>query len=241
MRIAVCDDDRKVLEAFSDMLSGPEFSGTAELVCFPGERGLLEHCEKEGFDLLFCDIMLGESDGISTAAKAAALRPEMKVVFVTSHMSEYAEEIFQGVQPYGYIGKPVTPAKAAFYIRRLEEELRRRRRELTFSIQGIEYRIALSDIRYLESEKRQVHIHCAGQTVSVYGKLDDLQAQLDERFVRCHQSFAVNLDWVTKMEGSHLVLRRLPGENENRRVSVSRTHVQETRKGYFEYKGRAVL
>ncbi len=241
MRIAVCDDDRKILEAFSEMLAGPEFSKNVELACFPGENELLESCGEEGFDLLFCDIMLGSSDGISAAARAISLRPEMKVVYVTSHMSEYAEEIFLGVQPYGYIGKPISPSKVAFYIRRLEEDMERSRRRLTFSIQGVEYELALSDIRYLESEKRQVHIHCAGQTISVYGKLNSLQAQLDERFVRCHQSFAVNLDWVTKMENGHLILRRLPEEKENPRVNISRTHVQETRKRYFEYKGRAVL
>lgn len=241
MKLAVCDDDRNALDIFERLLSEPEYGERVNVSLFSSAEELLEACRKEEFDLIFSDIRLGEADGIKTAVEICAVHPGAKIVFVTAHVLEYAEEIFSGMQPYGYIGKPVARQKVDYYITRREQELKQSERRLTVSMRGMEYDLLLSDVRYFESDRRQVHIHCAGEVITVYERLDNIEARLDDRFVRCHQSFAVNLDWVAGMESGGLLMRRLPGEKSDRRISISRQRLNDTRRKYFEYKGRTTL
>lgn len=241
MRIAVCDDDRTILACMEDILNVSGYLKRDEVSFYSGAEELLDACSQRGFDLIFSDIMLGEADGIRTAAKICACYPDTSVVFITSHLTEYAEEIFSGVRPYGYIGKPVCESKVVYYIQRLERELVRKDRHLTVSSRGVEYSLPLECIRYLESDRRQVCIHCAAQDVTVYERLGNIDFRLDERFVRCHQSFVVNLDWVTGMDGSFFTVRHGADSTEDAVIAISRNHLQDSRRRYFEYKGRAVL
>lgn len=239
MRLAVCDDDRNILDAFESMLRDSVFAKDTELSVFLNAEGLLAACEKDGFDLIFSDIMLGDRDGIAVAAEINTLHPGTRVVFITSHVLEYAEDIFSLIRPYGYIGKPIHPPKVFYYIKRLEQELDNARRKIRVASHGTEYELLLADVRYFESDKRQIHIHCQRETLTVYDKLDNIERELDSRFVRCHQSFVVNLDWVKRMDGSRFVLRG--GADGDDTITISRNHLQDSRKSYFEYKGRGVL
>ena len=241
MKIIVCDDDANILNIFRDIFHSPDYRDRVELTLCSSAGELLAACESGPFDLIFSDIMLGEEDGIRTAASLNARWPGIRVVFITSHLLEYAEEIFSGLQPYGYIGKPVSEARVGYYVQRLEQELSQARRYLTVSARGTPYDLLLSDIRYFESDKRLVHIHCAGDTISVYEKLDNLSRQLDSRFVRCHQSFVVNLEWVSGMDSGSFTVRGGSHEPEERLISISRNHLSDSRRQYFEYKGRSVL
>lgn len=58
-------------------------------------------------------------------------------------------------------------------------------------------RIAYSDILYVMSDKRKVII-CQpnGKTDSLYCKLNEMEQQLDDRFIRCHQSYLINVQYI---------------------------------------------
>ncbi len=241
MKIAVCDDDRSILDLFRDMLSRSEHRSSIEPRYFSGADELLEACRKESFDLIFSDIMLGRDNGIKTAAQVCAANPETRVVFITSHVPEFAEEIFSGMRPYGYIGKPVSRTKVEKYITRVQSEAEQALRYITVKLHGVECRLMMDSIRYIESEKRQVHIHCAGRTISLYDKLDNMEAQTDSRFVRCHQSFLVNLDYVVRLEGSTFSVDKGGTGEPERQINISRNRLEKTRRAYFEHKGRNIL
>lgn len=58
-------------------------------------------------------------------------------------------------------------------------------------------RIAYSDILYVMSDKRKVIIYQPnGKTDSLYCKLDEMERQLDDRFIRCHQSYLINVQYI---------------------------------------------
>ena len=46
----------------------------------------------------------------------------------------------------------------------------------------------------------------AGGSFETYGKLADYERRLPERFVRCHKSFLVNMDYVVACRSNELVL-----------------------------------
>lgn len=58
-------------------------------------------------------------------------------------------------------------------------------------------RIAYSDILYVMSDKRKAIIYQPnGKTDSLYCKLDEMEQQLDDRFIRCHQSYLINVQYI---------------------------------------------
>lgn len=58
-------------------------------------------------------------------------------------------------------------------------------------------RIAYSDILYVMSDRRKAIIYQPnGKTDSLYCKLDEIETQLDGRFIRCHQSYLINARYI---------------------------------------------
>lgn len=62
-------------------------------------------------------------------------------------------------------------------------------------------RIHYADIIYLESKQRVVTLYCRKQKVEFYAKLTDVQSVLPpDKFIRCHQSYLVNVNMVKKLD-----------------------------------------
>lgn len=241
MKIAICDDNACICRELSGMIENSPDGAGAEILTFADPREMTAAAEEQGFDLLFADIMLGEEDGIAAARKVKAIRPETRVVFITAHIMQYAEDIFNGIQPYGYIGKPLRQERVDYYISRLAEELNKAERRLTVSIHGVKYCLSMQEIVYIESDRRLVHIHCGGQIHSVYERLDSIAERLDESFLRCHQSYIVNLACVQKLENGVITVKNHADSGKIIEIRVSRNRIKDARERYFEYKGRNVL
>ncbi len=63
-----------------------------------------------------------------------------------------------------------------------------------------------SDITHISSSGRKVFVHTAEGSSGFYGRLQDLQSQLPENFVRCHKCYCVNLDYIATASGVKVTL-----------------------------------
>ena len=234
MRIAICDDERALLESFSTIIS-QRYGESMEVFLFENAQELIDASKDRLFDLAFIDIVLPDTDGIKTAKTLCENKSDTKVVFITAYVLKYAEEIFLGLKPYGFIGKPVPDDKIYYYIDRLVMEKQREVNRLQVTHAGIRHDILMSDILYIESHKRLANIQCTADELAIYEKLDELERRLDDRFVRCHQSFIINLEHVSRMNTDSMIMKN------GIEIKISRTRIAETRRRYFEYKGRSVL
>lgn len=62
-------------------------------------------------------------------------------------------------------------------------------------------RIPYSDIFWFESRQRIVILHSRGQEISFYAKLSDVYEMLPkELFLRCHQSYVVNCNKISRID-----------------------------------------
>ena len=79
LRILLAEDDESMRVYLSRALERVGYAVTAV------DRGTaaLPLLESEPFDLLLTDIVMPEMDGIELAQKAAAIAPEMRVMFIT--------------------------------------------------------------------------------------------------------------------------------------------------------------
>ena len=110
----VVDDEPLVLRDLVQLLREQE--PEQECAAFTSPREALAYAEAQPVDVAFLDIELGTMNGIALAKRLKALRPPLRVIFVTSY-EQYALDAFS-VHATGYLLKPVAP-----------EDIRR---ELTF-------------------------------------------------------------------------------------------------------------
>lgn len=229
LNVFICDDEPEICAALEDMVR-TILSGREHTIRLYGSRAELESALQDGIraDIALLDIRLEEENGIGAAQ---ALFPEgsrTQVIFVTGY-PEYHSDAYEAEHIW-FILKPVEEADLR---RALDKALRRLEkrgpRDLTLITRTQTFRIPMGDIRYIESFGRKMVIYRAQEALELYGKISSLGEQLNTTFVRCHQSYFVNMAYVARMETNYFVLK--DGEE----VPISQLRRNATRKQYLKY------
>jgi len=110
-RVLVLDDDHLLLEVMREMLDA---CGECEIVLESDARQALARLDAAMPDLLICDLMLPEMDGIEFLQAAAGLGYDGKVILLSALEDEVrvaAEELARalGLQVVGSFRKPLLP------------------------------------------------------------------------------------------------------------------------------------
>ena len=82
----------------------------------------------------------------------------------------------------------------------------RQESRLTVTFQNRVSAVALRDISYIEFSVRSATIHAGTRVLRTYEKLSSLQQRVDSRFIQCHKSYLVNMDYVIGFQGNALEL-----------------------------------
>lgn len=226
MRIAVCDD------CMEDALSLKKYLGGQEVSIYSDAESLLADVEdkKKRYDLYFLDIFIEESmSGIELAGKLREVEEEVLICFISTSDDFYREAYdLYAVQ---YLIKPVQEESVGKLIRKVEKNLNRRADEkeknFIWSWWGKTGVIPYGKICYISSRGHTLSIYCTDGRVQEHtGKLNDLQQQIcGDVFLRCHQSFIVNIYHVESMNGSELTV-------DGGYVPVSRRYYAEVKRRY---------
>lgn len=213
LRIAICDDnetDREILKAlldkcylFPDEEVVYEFSSGKNAIRFlknhPGE-----------IDLLFLDIEMPETNGMEAAETIRSFDASVQLIFVTG----YADYVFDGyrVQALDYLMKPVRENRLKEVLERSRSLLGCQNKYYCCKNTEGQYRIPLSDIQYFYSDRRKVILVSKEKEIDFYGKLDELESELKENFVRIHQRYLVNASHVEKIGHTDVLIggKKLP-------------------------------
>ncbi len=208
LRIGICDDSaeaRIALRAALERALDRRRSAEASFFEFSSGEGLLRWMENHAgeLDLVFLDIEMGELDGMETARRLRSADEGLQLVFVTG----YTDYVFDGyaVGALGYLMKPPQPQKLDQVLAQAAEA-RLRDGDKAFLCRSGEtlYRIPKKTILYFASDRRQVTCVAANRTYVFYGKLDDVERDVGEDFVRVHQRYLVRTAAVDRMEGSQV-------------------------------------
>lgn len=206
LRIGICDDSadaRIALRAALERALERRRSGEASFFEFSSGEGLLRWMEKHAgeLDLVFLDIEMGELDGMETARRLREADEGLGLVFVTG----YTDYVFDGysVGALGYLMKPPRADQLDGVLDRAAEA---RLRDEAFLCRSGEtlYRIPKKTILYFTSDRRQVTCVSAARTCTFYGKLDEVEREVGEGFVRVHQRYLVRAGAVDRMEGTQV-------------------------------------
>lgn len=232
-QIAICEDE----QVFSDALKQD-----CRKLC---EKLKIEHTitvfqnsmdffkafllEPEKFDLLLLDIIMDGLNGMELAKKIRRKNKKAAIIFVTSS-KDFALQGYE-VQALHYLLKPVDPALletlvAADYRSRFEKNY------TLLESRGELLKVFLDEITALETVNRKVAVYLLDKTIYHTGKLNELSDQLPQNiFIRCHQSFALNIRNIRELNKSHAVAVN------GKVIPVSRSYLKAVQKAFLEWLG----
>ena len=95
--------------------------------------------------------------------------------------------------------------------------------------------VALADILYIESDKRLMRLKAGDAEYSFYSKIKDVEMKLDDRFVKTHQSFLVNMEHITRLTNDTAFL------DNGREIPVSQSRYKEVRTKLTRFLGDSIL
>ena len=223
MRIAVCDDSRQDACAIRDLLGGQKvklYSDAKSLLADVGQGGV-------HYDLYLLDIFMENSmSGLELARELRAMDETAALCFVSTSDDFYREAY--DLYAIQYLIKPVNGEAMRRLLDKVEQiYLKDVEKMLPYSWRRASGTIPYGKILYISSREHVLFICCTdGRVQESTGKLNDLEQQIcGDTFLRCHQSFIVNIYHVEGMSGSDLTVA---GE----RIPVSRRYYAEVRKRY---------
>lgn len=232
MKILICDDE-KTISSVLERLILKNFPDTMLLKTLnkPEEAfDLLNQTICLSPDLVFMDIMFGEHNGIDIGYLLQQKFPNAKLIFITG-FPQYAQDVFLKVKPYGFLIKPIDEQKLVCQIENVIGSIEES--DTVYEIFSNKRKVYLKEkeIYFIESTRVQLMIYCIDMKHVTYGKLDEAQTKLSNRFIRCHKSYLVNSDYIRAIEGDFFVVYP------DAEIPISRSQKKESLKQYFEIKG----
>lgn len=225
MNFIICDDNIAIC---NDIKQYAENNFDCSVSICADEKSLQKQLSKlKDVHAIIMDIVLeNNTNGIDVASKIHAERPEIKVIFLTAYDDIYYKQIFSDFQPYGFITKPIQYNILNFFLRKIYIEYRNKNKCLEF-ISGYKNRsVAVADICYIQSRKRICEIITPKEIFNTYLKISEVEECLTPDFLRCHQSYIINMSYVSDLRKNQFVLTN--GDT----VPISKKYILEARKAY---------
>lgn len=197
MKIAVCDDDKAAREHIVSLIK--EQVRDAEVVTFATGEEMLKG--QNDFDISFLDVEMKELSGMDTARHIRQEQEEKGsaksiLIFVTGY-EKYMSDAFD-VSAFHYLLKPIDEEKFHTVLERALKELsaaeERKKRYILVKNSGVQQKVYLKDIYYMESANKKVILHTRTGILEIYGKMEELEQMTGGIFYRCHRCYLVNME-----------------------------------------------
>lgn len=169
--------------------------------------------QRSYFELIYLDIEMDDMSGIHTALQLRDLALPVLIVYVSAH-EEYLKELFR-TEPFRFLSKPVKKTELREVFHAACRRIQSRSSYYSFSYKKALHKVPFDRIAYFESRGRQIYIHISGPaaedhyTEVFYGKMNEVEQQIsavNNRFLRIHQSFLVNFDYIRVIRFSEVVM-----------------------------------
>lgn len=164
--------------------------------------------------------------GIEVAKDLRKMDYNGKIIFITD-TPEFAVASYE-VEATGYLLKPYTYEKLSTVLDRVIKDyevnvyrIRQRNKMVN---------ITYKDIIYVESNNTKCILHSDdGSNYVIYKRLNEIEEELkDNRFLRCHQSYLVNMDFICKADKQFEVSN---GDT----VNIRQRNLKSIKQRYFDY------
>ncbi len=220
-QIAICDDDKMFCESFRNCLEKIQSRMNVECNISIWHKGceLLEYlANKNKVDLLFLDINLKESSGVSIGRFIREELADFKIQLVyISYEQRYVMQLFE-TEPMDFLIKPIEEEKVEKVLQRFLKRQVSAKKIFTFKEEHGNVRIPYDSIWYFQSMNHKVIVHCIEGQKEFYGKLTDVEDMAPDYFVRIHKSYLVNEHYVSRFHYDKIILQN------NQKLTISKSY-----------------
>lgn len=231
LHIAICDDNKIFLQELYNMVD----SIIGEEHCiesFNNPNSLIKYINDNinTVEIVITDIKMPEFNGIQLAKSIKPIHPYVNFIFVTAYV-DYIQDVFS-VNPVYYIIKPVQKEKLKEAIELAQDRIKYKKgNTLKFLKKNNTSQIPIDEILFIESNKRKITIHTTNSIEQINSKLDEIQKSLPSHFIRCHQSFLVNMNMINHILNNKITL--FSGQT----IPVAKVRYSKIKKEVLKYWG----
>lgn len=209
INVAICEDSDIDMEILKGIVESQLNCRNIlyEIHTFSNGEELVEEYKNKPCDIIFLDIMMDGMNGIETGKCIREMDTAVEIVYCTA-TKEFAIEAYD-VHAMGYLLKPYDASRIGIMIDYyIKNNLTASKSFITVKSKRKQLIIPYKDIVYMESDNKVVYIYTNTQgPVKVYNRLNCFEEEVaDVRFLRCHQSYFINMDYVVRVEDSDFVM-----------------------------------
>ena len=205
MNIAVCDDNRKVVDDIANYLSFFSKDTGTELSVFKYSSSVELRNANIRFDIAILDVEIDDVNGLKLGEELRRRNPHIILMYVTAYR-KYLDEALN-LNAVRFFEKPLDTRR--FY-KGLEEAIKRvDNSTIKYCLQDgrTTDTIAIQDIVYVEIEKRKSRVFTVDKSYHSSEHISFWQENLNASFFAVpHKSFIVNLNYITSYERSQITL-----------------------------------
>ncbi len=226
LQIALCEDETEqaIREAGLIAEAVPEL--TPRVRSFSSAEALLQAVQAEGYHprVAVLDIVLGGANGITLGENLNLILPDCSVIYLTAYL-QYAPEVYTTRHTY-YIMKQDAAQRLGPAIRKALDEQSRDDTLCFRTREGLRF-ARCREILYLERVLHKTRLQLQHEDCLTTATPAELLGRGGDRFLRCHQSYWVNLDYIQFLRSDSLVL------TDGTSLPVSRTYRKALRAQLF--------
>lgn len=227
IEIAIVEDEEKEalrLGSFLDRFS-KETGAELSHKWWDSASAFLEQYQFQ-YDLIFMDIRMPGIDGMAAAERLREIDSAVKLIFITS-LAQYAVQGYS-VDALDYILKPVSYAAFALKMQRAVERCAHRAEQwLLLNTNSGAIQLKEFELCYVEIFDHHIRYHTLQANYDAYGTLKSVEQRLPSRsFFRCNNQCIINLRYVSKLEGSTVVVegREFPISRMRKKAFLAQLH-----------------
>ncbi|MGL4335480.1 MAG: LytR/AlgR family response regulator transcription factor [Turicibacter sp.] len=233
IRIGLCDDDSLYLQQLETILIkvSQKENANIDIIKFSSGEQLLSFYQQHPnyFNLLFLDIVMGSINGIETAKSIRNQDTSVFIFFITSSKA-YAFDSYE-VKAVDYILKPLNPIciqeKFTDILTKIKTE---RKNMMTVKCNQDMYSFNINHVVCFESNLRKITAHTLTENITFYDKLSTLEQTLAPyHFIRCHQSYLINLSCVKNIVGTTILTTT------NQEIPISKKYIKPLKEAFMTY------
>lgn len=236
LMIAICDDDmifgKRLKELVASYFLRKQLSCEIDVYQSGKEFVALKY-KLNRYHIVFLDINMKEMDGIETARNLRHFNQETYLVFVTAFIG-YTLEGYK-VDAIRYILKTERNFEDLVYesLDAICEKMEYQPHVHLFDFLEGKKVISLEKIVYVESKLHKLYFYVIENEIAIYtmyNTLNHIARFFPEEFVRAHQSFLVNLEYVSEINRCELLL------SEGMSIPLARSRIKEVNRKFISYK-----
>lgn len=232
LRFMICDTDVDFLEQLSALLHRLYDPCSVEYMYGPDVLEVSLRSAAGTADVLLTEVTLRGKRSIDIIRQHHVESDPLRIIYMTSEI-KHCFDVYD-TRHSGFLLKPFTEKCLKLNVDRALMQLRKHQEHGLVVRQGKNVHIFhFSDLQRVESRGRMICFFSGQEEIRVYGKIDTMLAQVDKRFLRCHKSHLINMDYVREFTGNSF--RLYNGDI----VPVSQSKRKEVREKFFVYVGLA--